>query len=79
MGVLACVFSFSQSNLFFDNVVSGLYGFCSTLLLRIGHAMYVEKGDIYLVFNMQIALCFFVQTNMQMYWTVYTLKTNLFD
>ena len=77
MVVLACVFSFSQSNLFFDKVISGLYSFCSMLLLRIGHAMYVDKGDIYLVFNMQIALCIFVQTNMQN--ALNSVNTNLFD
>ena len=59
MVVLDCVFSFSQSNLFFDKVISGLYSLCSMLLLRIGHAMHVEKGDIYPVFNMQIALYIF--------------------
>ena len=41
--------------------------FRSMLLLRIGHAMYVEKDTFYLVFNMQIALCIFLQKNMQMH------------
>jgi len=40
--------------------------FRSMLLLRIGHAVRRERY-IYLVFNMQIALCIFLQKNMQMH------------